>query len=102
MKRQKPHNRIPWWCFEIPYQKPPTKGWWKIWQRRKERRYGKEQAKKGGGRMLKKLYECLIYTLIRGYIHKGYCYYQPYITDTKRGLDEYNKCWLYKILKHIV
>ena len=45
MKRQKPHNRIPWWCFDIPFEKPPTKGWWKIWQRRKERRYGKEQAK---------------------------------------------------------
>lgn len=45
MKRQKPHNRIPWWCFDIPFEKPPTKSWWKIWQRRKERRYGKEQAK---------------------------------------------------------
>ena len=52
--------------------------------------------------MFKKLYECLIYTLIRGHIHKGYCYYQPYIIDTKRGLDEYSKCWLYKILRHIV
>ena len=45
MKQQKPHNRIPWWAFDIPIEKPPTKGWWKIWQRRKERRHGKEQAK---------------------------------------------------------
>lgn len=46
MKRQKPHNRIPWWAFDTPIEKPPTKDWWKIWQRRKERRYGKEQVRK--------------------------------------------------------
>lgn len=45
MKRQKPHHRIPWWCFDVPYEKPPTKGWWKLWQRRKERRYGKIKTK---------------------------------------------------------
>lgn len=48
--------------------------------------------------MRKKLYECIIYTLIRGYINKGYNY-SPHILNCKRGFDEYNKCWLYKILK---
>lgn len=52
--------------------------------------------------MRRKLYECLIYTLIRGYINKNYNYYQPYILDCKRGFDEYNRCWLYKILKHFI
>ena len=48
--------------------------------------------------MCKKLYECLIYTLIRGYINKGYnC--PPYILDCKRYFDEYSLCWLYKILR---
>lgn len=45
MKRQKPEHRIPWWAFDIPIEKPPTKGWWKIWQRRKERRNGKQICK---------------------------------------------------------
>lgn len=49
--------------------------------------------------MRKKLYECLIYTLIRGYINKDYIYFQPYIVDCKRGFDSYANCWLYKILK---
>ena len=52
--------------------------------------------------MLKKLYECIIYTFLRGHINKGFAYYQPYILNAKRGLDEYNNCWLYKILKHII
>lgn len=52
--------------------------------------------------MLKKLYACIIYTFIRGYIHKDYAYYQPYIIEAKRGLDNYSNCWLYKILKHII
>ena len=47
MKRQKPNHRIPWWCFDVPYEKTPTKGWWKIWQRKKERRYGKIETKEG-------------------------------------------------------
>ena len=51
--------------------------------------------------MRKKLYECLIYTFIRGYINKNYNYYdyRPYILDCKRGFDEYSLCWLYKILR---
>ena len=52
--------------------------------------------------MRKKFYECIIYTFIRGYINKNYNYYQPYILDCKRGFDEYNRCWLYKILKHFI
>lgn len=48
--------------------------------------------------MLEKLYECLIYTLIRGYINKGYNYL-PCIIDCKRCFDDYSNCWLYKILK---
>ena len=52
--------------------------------------------------MSKKFYECMIYTFVRGYINKGYNYYQPYIIDTKRALDEYHNCWLYKILKYLI
>ena len=22
MKKQKPQHRIPWWCFDVPYDKP--------------------------------------------------------------------------------
>lgn len=53
-------------------------------------------------KMRKKFYECIIYTFIRGYINKNYNYYQPYILDCKRGFDEYNRCWLYKILKYFI
>lgn len=50
--------------------------------------------------MLKSLYECLIYTLIRGYIHRygG----NPAFVAVKRNLDYCYKCWLYKVLKHII
>lgn len=43
MKKQKPQHRIPWWC----YDKPPTKGWWKKFQRRTERVFWKRFLKKG-------------------------------------------------------
>lgn len=56
----------------------------------------------GGKGMRKKFYECIIYTFVRGYINKGYNYYQPYIINTKRALDEYHNCWLYKILKYLI
>lgn len=26
MKCAKPQHRIPWWCFDEPYEKPATKG----------------------------------------------------------------------------
>ena len=46
MKKKKPQHRIPWWCFDIPYEKPPTKGWWKKFYRRVERVYWKKYLKK--------------------------------------------------------
>lgn len=46
--------------------------------------------------MRKRLYECIIYTFIRGLIHKGFSSYN--LIQTKRELDEYYHCWLYKIL----
>lgn len=54
--------------------------------------------------MLRKFYQCIIYTFIRGYISKGYNDFDfcPYIIDVKRMLDSYSNCWLYKILKHII
>lgn len=47
MKRRKPQHRIPLFAFDEPYDKPPTKGWWKIWQRRKERTFWKNEINKG-------------------------------------------------------
>lgn len=38
MKRQKPNHRIPWEWFDDKHHYI-LKGWWKIWVRRKERRY---------------------------------------------------------------
>lgn len=43
MKRAKPQHRISWWCFDIPYDKPSTKGWWKRFQRRLERNFWKRE-----------------------------------------------------------
>lgn len=51
--------------------------------------------------MLKQFYECIIYTFIRGYIHKGYNNNACTI-HVKRSLDKYNKHIIYKILKHII
>ena len=42
MKRAKPQHRIPWWCFDIPYESP-QKGWWKRFQRRLERNFWKRE-----------------------------------------------------------
>ena len=50
---------------------------------------------------MKRLYECLIYSLIRGYISKGYCDHPAFVA-VKRNLDQYNKCWLYKILRRVL
>lgn len=46
MKQGKPHRRIPWYCFDVPYEKPPTKGWWKKFQRQWERVWWKRQIRK--------------------------------------------------------
>lgn len=46
MKQQKPQHRIPWFCFDVPYDKPPTKGFWKRWQRQRERNFWKNKLKK--------------------------------------------------------
>lgn len=50
---------------------------------------------------MRKFYECLIYSFIRGYISKGFCEHPAFIA-VKRELDHYNKCWLYKILKRVL
>lgn len=41
MKQSKPQRRIPWYEFDIPHEKPPTKGWWKKFQHRLERNFWK-------------------------------------------------------------
>lgn len=46
MKYNKPSRRIPWYCFDVPYEKPSTKGWWKKFQRRWERVWWKGQIRK--------------------------------------------------------
>lgn len=51
--------------------------------------------------VLKQFYECIIYTFIRGYIHKGYNN-NSCILDVKRSLDKYNNYILYKILKQLI
>lgn len=46
---------------------------------------------------MKKLYECILYTFCRGYIH--HFGYNTQINSLKLELSNYHKCWLYKILK---
>lgn len=45
MKCAKPQHRIPWWCFDEPYEKPSTKGYWKKFQRRIERLFWKKSIR---------------------------------------------------------
>lgn len=48
----------------------------------------------------KRIYEILIYTLIRGYLHKGYTH--PYIIRLKRLWDNYSDSILFKVLRKII
>lgn len=44
MKCAKPQHRIPWWCFDEPYEKPAT-NYWKKFQRRVERLFWKKSIR---------------------------------------------------------
>lgn len=46
MKKSKPQHRMPWYEFDVLYEKPPTKGWWKRFQRRLERTIWKRRILK--------------------------------------------------------
>ena len=41
MKQSKPQCIIPWYEFDVPYEKPPTKCWWEKFQHRLERNFWK-------------------------------------------------------------
>ena len=46
MKHAKPQHRIPWWCFDVPHEKPSTQGWWKSFQKRLERNFWKREIRR--------------------------------------------------------